>query len=201
MRYAGPKTRLARRIGEALRDKDAKILLKRNYPPGMHGDSRSRKSEYGIQLSAKQKAKWIYGVVERQFRKYVQTASANKGMTDDILLKLLESRLDNVVYRLGFATSRAQARQLVGHGFFLVNGKKVKTPSLSLRVGDEVSINPIKRDSKYVERLVPALKEVKPQDWLKLDAKELSGRMLSDPTYDLTGSTIEPDLIIENYSR
>lgn len=201
MRNTGPKTRYARRIGEPLRDKDAKIFTKRNYPPGMHGQSRRRKSEYGRQLAEKQKAKWIYGLTERQFRRYAAAAARKKGMTGELLLAALEFRLDNVVYRLGFAQSRAQARQIVGHRFITVNGKRVNIPSYKVSIGDEVAVAESKKKSKYVERLLPQIKVYSPQDWLSVDVKQLTGRILTKPTYDNTGSTIQPQLIVEHYSR
>ncbi|MDP3741498.1 MAG: 30S ribosomal protein S4 [bacterium] len=201
MRNTGPKTRLARRIGEPLRDKDVKFLVKRNYPPGMHGQRRSRKSEYGIQLSEKQKAKWTYDVSEKQFRNYVEAATRERGVTGLALLELLELRLDNVVYRLGFAPSRAAARQLVSHGFVTVNGKKVNVPSYHVKIGDEIGINKNKQASKYIQRLMLTLKEHKPQDWVSLQAQALLGKVLSAPTRENTGSTVQMELIIEHYSR
>lgn len=201
MRNTGPKTRLARRQGEALRDKDAKYLTKRNYPPGMHGQSRRRKSEYGQQLSEKQKAKWIYGVTERQFRRYADEAARKKGMTGELLLAALELRLDNIVYRLGFAASRPQARQIVGHGFIAVNGKRVNIPSYHVSIGDEITLQESKKNSKYVERLNQLIKDYQTQDWLQLEAKNLKGKIISKPTYDNTGATIHPQPIIEYYSR
>ncbi len=201
MRNTGPKTRKARRVGEPLRDKDAKYLVKRNYPPGMHGQGRSRLSEFAIHHREKQKAKWIYDVTERQFSKYVRAASRKKALTGDTLLQFLESRLDNVVYRLGFAVSRSQARQIVGHGFIQVNGKKVNIPSYQVEPGSQIAINPAKQGSKYLERLAPALREFKTQDWLLLDAKNYSGKMMSAPTPASTGSTIQMDLIVEHYNR
>lgn len=201
MRRTGPKTRLARRIGEALRDKDAKYLVKRNYPPGMHGQNRVRKSEYGKQLAEKQKAKWMYDVSEKQFRRYAEAASRKKEVTGRALLETLELRLDNVVYRLGFAASRAQARQIVGHGFITVGAKKVNIPSYRVKVGDEIGINPVKANSKYIQHLVLPLKEHKPLQWLSLNSKELKGKILSLPTPENTSSTIQMELIIEHYSR
>ena len=201
MRKTGPKTRLARRIGQALRDKDAKYLVKRNYPPGMHGQSRRRLSEFGVHHFAKQKAKWIYGIAEKQFRRYMEVASRKKEMTGDVLLNLLELRLDNVVYRLGFATSRAQARQLVNHNFFTVNGKKVGIPSYQVSVGDEIAVAENKKQSKYIQHLMPAIKEAKPQEWLRLDSNSLSGKLLARPTEENTGSILEMDLIVEHYNR
>lgn len=201
MRNTGPKTRLARRAGEALRDKDVKILTKRNFPPGQHGQGRRRKSEYGVQLSEKQKAKWIYGVAERQFRRYVSSAARKKGMTGELLLGFLEMRLDNVVNRLGLGSSRAQARQITSHGFITVNGKRVNIPSYQVSVGDTIGIAEGKKNSKYVERLSALIKGFKPQEWLDLDSKNLTGKVLSRPTLLNTGSTIRTELIVEHYSR
>lgn len=201
MRRIGPKTRLARRLGEVLRDKDAKYLVKRNYPPGMHGQSRRRRSEYGVQLAAKQKAKWTYLINERQFRRYVDRSTRKKTLTSAALLEFLELRLDNVVYRLGFSASRAQGRQLVSHGFVTVNGKRVNVPSYQVAIGDTLGIHPGKVNSKYVQNLKLASKEFKPQDWLSVDHQNLTGKVLSSPTPDNTGSTIQMDLIIEHYSR
>lgn len=201
MRNIGPKTRKARRIGEPLRDKDAKYLVKRNYPPGMHGQSRSRLSEFAIHHREKQKAKWIYDLSERQFSKYVSAASRKKAVTGDMLLRTLESRLDNVVYRLGFGTSRPQARQLVSHGFITVNEKKVNIPSFQVATGSQIAIAPSKRASKYTERLAAVLKEFKPQEWLSLDAKNYSGKVMSAPSPSNTQSTIQMDLIVEHYNR
>lgn len=201
MRHTGPKTRLARRIGQALRDKDAKYLVKRNYPPGMHGQSRSRPSEFAIHHWEKQKAKWTYLVTERQFARYVRDASRKKGMTGDLLLQYLELRLDNVVYRLGFATSRSQARQITSHGFITVNGKRVNIPSFHVSPGDMIAVAEGKRGSKYIERLIPIIKEHKPQEWLALDAKSLSGKVMSRPTAELVGLTLAMDLIVEHYNR
>lgn len=201
MRHTGPKTKLARRIGEPLRDKDAKYLVKRNYPPGMHGQSRRRISEFGQQLAEKQKARWIYQISERQFARYAQAAARNPAVTGDALLRLLETRLDNVVYRLGFASSRAQARQLTSHGFVTVNGKKAAIPSYQVKVGDQIAVSESKRNSKYIEQVLPRIKEHKPQEWLQLDAKNLTGRILSHPTADNTGSTLRMELVIEHYSR
>lgn len=201
MRITGPKTRLARRAGEALREKDAKYLQKRNYPPGAHGQSRRRISEYGEHLLEKQKAKWIYGVAERQFRTYATAARRKKEQTGTALLEFLELRLDNVVYRLGFGSSRAGARQLVSHGFITVNGKRVDIPSYRVSVGDTVAVAESKKTSKLVQQMAPRLKEHKPLEWLDLSAAALSGKVLSRPTADNAGSTLRMALIIEHYSR
>jgi small subunit ribosomal protein S4 len=201
MRYTGPKTKRARRLGESLRDQDAKHLVKRNYPPGMHGQSRTRLSEFAVHHREKQKAKWIYEIQEKQFRRYVDQAARKKGMTGNVLLQSLEYRLDNVVYRLGFAASRSQARQLVNHGFFTVNGKKVDIPSYQTKVGDMIAVAPGKADSKYMERQKAILKDFKTQEWLSLDASALSGKILGAPTADNTGSTLQMELIVEHYNK
>jgi small subunit ribosomal protein S4 len=201
MRNIGPKTRLARRIGQALRDKDTKYLVKRNYPPGMHGQARRRLSEYAVSMLEKQKAKWTYDVSERQFRRYVAESIRKKQLTSHLLFKLLELRLDNVVYRLGFAPSRAAARQLVSHGFINVNSKKVNCPSYQVRAGDEISVVENKKNTNYVKELSTRLKNYKTLEWLSLDAAALKGKVLSLPTLENTGSTLQMDLIIEHYSR
>lgn len=201
MRITGAKTRLARRVGEALREKDVKYLQKRGYPPGMHGQERRRLSEYGEQLLEKQKAKWIYGVAERQFRTYVSAARRKKEQTGTALLEFLELRLDNVVYRLGFGASRAAARQLVSHGFITVNGKRVNIPSYRVGVGDAVAVAESKKPSKLVQQMAPRLKDYKPLEWLDLSVAALSGKVLSRPTADNTGGTLRMALIIEHYSR
>ncbi len=185
----------------AITNKDAKALLKRNYAPGQHGQSRSRVSEYGTQLREKQKAKWTYGILERQFRKYFEEASKKKGITGNALLQILELRLDNVVYRLGFAETRAQARQLVSQGFFDVNGKKVNIPSYRTKVGEVVSVRENKRKSKYIDGLRQKLKNIKTQEWLQLSEEQLSGKVLSVPTPEQIENRINTQLIVELYSR
>ena len=202
MRYTGPKVRKARRLGMAFTAKDARILQRRSYAPGQHGQGRrSRLSEYGMQLQEKQKAKINYGVMERQFLRYFEQAHNQPGVTGDNLLKLLELRLDNVVYRLGFAETRAQARQLVNHGFFEVNGKKVDIPSFALRPGDTVGVRPSKQASKYMATQKEKLKGATIQDWLELKAQDLSGKVLSAPTPEQIQNLINTQLIVEHYSR
>jgi small subunit ribosomal protein S4 len=201
MRYTGPKAKKARRLGMAFTAKDVKILQKRNFAPGVHGQNRVRLSEYGTQLREKQKAKISYGVMERQFEIYFKKALKQTGVTGDNLLKMLESRLDNTVFRLGFAETRAQARQLVNHGFFQVNGKKVDIASYQTKVGDVIAIRPGKQKKAYVEKLREKMKNVKPLDWLQLNANELSGKVLSAPEVDSLGSEINTQLIVEHYSR
>ncbi len=181
--------------------KDAKILQKRGYPPGQHGQGRSRLSEYGLQLREKQKAKINYGVQERQFFRYFEKARKQAGVTGDNLLKLLETRLDNVVFRLGFAETRAQARQLVNHGFFEVNGKRVDIPSFAVKPGDVVKVRANKAASKYMQTQKEKLKGHQPQEWVELNVAELSGKVLSIPTPEQVQNLIDTQLIVEHYSR
>ncbi len=201
MRYTGPKVKKARRFGLAFTTKDAKVMQKRAYAPGQHGQARSRPSEFGLQLREKQKAKINYGVLEKQFRRIFAKAMNQPGITGDNLLKLLELRLDNVVYRLGFAESRAQARQLVNHGFFEVNGKKVDIPSFNLRPGDMIKVRPTKQKSKYMAGMKEKLAHAKVQEWLELMAKDFSGKVLSAPTPEQISNQINTQLIVEHYSR
>ncbi len=200
-RYTGPKVKKARSFGEAITAKDAKALMKRNYGPGQHGQSKGRVSEYGTQLKEKQKAKWTYGILEKQFRKYFAEASKKKGITGDALLQILESRLDNIVYRLGFGETRAQARQIVSHGFITVNGKNVNIPSYLTKVGDIIAIAESKRKSKYVELLKQKLKNVKTQEWVSTNEDQLNGKVLSVPTSEQIENRINTQLIVELYSR
>ena len=200
-RYTGPKIKLSRKFGAALTPKADKYLAKRNYRPGMHGQNPQRISEFGLQLREKQKAKAIYGIMERQFRRYYEKASKKVGVTGDALLQMLEPRLDNVVYRLGFAQTRPQARQLVNHGFFKVNGKKVNIPSLALKVGDEISIAENKQNSQYLKILTPVLVNAKVVEWLSLDTKNFSGKVLSNPSREQMENLINTQLIVEHYSR
>lgn len=201
MRYTGPKVKRARRLGFAFTDKDAKILQKRNFAPGQHGQSRVRISEYGTQLREKQKAKINYGVTERQFLRYFEKAQKGAGVTGDRLLELLELRLDNIAFRLGFAATRAQARQLVNHGFFEVNGKKVDIPSYATRPGDVITVRENKKNSKYMQTQKEILKNFKSQDWVELKAADFSGKVLSAPTPEQIGNLIDTQLIVEHYSR
>jgi small subunit ribosomal protein S4 len=202
MRYTGPKVKKARRLGMAFTAKDARILQKRAYAPGQHGQGRrARQSEYGLQLQEKQKAKFNYGVMERQFLRYFNKALKQPGVTGDNLLKLLEMRLDNVIYRLGFAETRAQARQLVNHGFFEVNGKKVDIPSFAMKPGDTVKVREGKQASKYMQMQKEKLKAAGTQEWLELRADDFSGKVLSEPTPEQIENQIDTRLIVEHYSR
>lgn len=200
-RYTGPKIRLSRKFGQALTPKAEKYLAKRNYRPGQHGQNPQRVSEFGMQLREKQKAKAVYGILEKQFRRYYEKASKKGGVTGDALMQMLELRLDNVVFRLGFATTRPQARQLVNHGFFQVNGKKVNIPSYAVRVGDEIAVGETKKNSQYMKNLGPVLANAKPAEWVSLDAKNLSGKVLSVPSRDQLDQSINTQLIVEHYSR
>lgn len=201
MRYTGPKVKKARRLGMAFTAKDAKMLARRSTPPGQHGQGKSRLSEFGVQLREKQRAKVMYGIMERQFRNYFAKASGQAGVTGNNLLKLLELRLDNVVYRLGFAETRAQARQLVSHGFFQVNGKKVNIPSYQVRPGDAVAVRDARKESKYMQMCREKMKGYHSQDWLDLNSKDLSGKVLSAPSPEQIENLINTQLIVEHYSR
>ena len=206
-RYIGPVCRQCRREGMKLFLKGDRCytekcaIEKRNTPPGQHGRARKQKmAGYGIQLREKQKVKRIYGVLEDQFRRYFESADRIKGITGETLLQLLERRLDNAVYRLGFATSRAQGRQLVRHGHFLVNGRKVDIPSYSLKQGDVVSIRP---GSQKNQSILHAIEEVKGRGvpaWLSLDA-EMGGRVVSMPTREQINLPVQEQLIVELYSK
>ncbi|MBI5530889.1 MAG: 30S ribosomal protein S4 [Candidatus Doudnabacteria bacterium] len=201
MRYTGPKAKKARRLGMAFTAKDAKILQKRNFAPGQHGQNRVRLSEYGLQLREKQKAKISYGVLEKQFENYFKKALKQAGVTGDNLLKMLETRLDNIVYRMGFAETRAQARQLVNHGFFEVNGKKVDIPSYQVKVGDTVAIRAVKQKKAYLDKIKDKLKAFQSLDWIQVNPSSFSGKVLSSPVVDSLGTQINTQLIVEHYSR
>jgi small subunit ribosomal protein S4 len=177
-------------------------IEKRNLPPGQHGKARKAKMlGYGLQLREKQKVKRTYGVLENQFRRYFEAADRQRGITGETLLQLLERRLDNAVYRLGLATSRPQARQLVKHGHFLVNGKKVDIPSYQLRQGDVVTL---RQASEKNPAILHALEEVKGRgvpEWLALDAAAPSGRVVSLPTREQINLPVQEQLIVELYSK
>jgi small subunit ribosomal protein S4 len=175
-------------------------IEKRNFPPGQHGKTRKQKMQgYGVQLREKQKVKRIYGVLEDQFRRYFESADRTRGITGETLLQLLERRFDNVIYRLGLATSRAQARQLVRHGHFQVNGKKVDIPSYSLRSGDVVTIRPT---SQKAPTILHAIEEVKGRGipaWLSFDGA--AGKVVSLPTREQINLPVQEQLIVELYSK
>ena len=201
-RYTGPKDKLSRRFGVALFG-PTKALEHKNYPPGMHGPKGSRRkhSDYSLALAEKQKLRFQYGVLERQFRRYFQTALTRRGVTGEILLQLLETRLDNVVFRLGFASSRSAARQLVCHGHVLVNGRKVDVSSYNVRPGDTVSIKE-KASSRTLATRNLELTQITPvADWLTVDKDAFSGKLTRIPTRDEIQPIVNEQLIVELYSR
>jgi len=203
-RKIGPKFRNSRRIGQPLyfSAKEAKVLQRRPYAPGQHGqDTGRRLSGYGLQLREKQKAKLIYGLLERQFRKLFEETLQMTGDTGELLLQTLERRLDNVIYRLGFAGTRAQARQLVTHGHINVNGRVVNIPSFRVRVNDVININPASQSKKYFEPVKKSIINQAVKPWLQLDKDKLEGKVIALPTRADVEMQIEPQLIVEFYSR
>lgn len=199
-RYTGPKSKIARKFGEAIYGED-KVLVKKNYPPGQHGANRRRKtSEYGVQLREKQKAKYTYGVLERQFRNLFEEAARTKGITGEVLLQLLESRLDNVVYRLGIAPTRPSARQLVLHKHITVNGKVVNIASYRVKPGDVIGV---REKSKSLEVIADALAGFNHSKypWIEWDESAKAGRFLHVPTREDIPETIKEQLIVELYSK
>jgi small subunit ribosomal protein S4 len=207
-RYIGPVCRLCRREGMKLFLKgercytDKCAIEKRNLPPGQHGKLRKAKLVgYGLQLREKQKVKRIYGVLENQFRRYFESAARHRGVTGVMLLQALETRLDNVVYRLGFATSRPQARQLVRHGHFLINGKKVDIPSYAVKMGDEVRVRESSAKSAVVAHAIDEVKGRGVPEWLQVDAASTLGRVLSIPTREQINLPVQEQLIVELYSK
>jgi len=200
-RYIGPKTKIARKFREPIYGPD-KYLDRRNYGPGMHGQNRRRgkQSEYALQLQEKQKAKYTYGILERQFRNTFKKASRKGGVTGTILLQMIESRLDNVVYRLGIAPTRAAARQLVSHKHILVNGENVNIPSYMLKPGDIVGV---RERSKSLEVITNALAVRQPAkySWLEWDESLMSGKFLNYPEREEIPENIKEQLIVELYSK
>ena len=207
-RYIGPVCRLCRREGMKLFLKGERCytvkcaIEKRNFVPGQHGRTRKAKIVgYGVQLREKQKVKRIYGVLENQFRRYFESAARHRGVTGVMLLQALETRLDNVVYRLGFATSRPQARQLVRHGHFLINGKKVDIPSYAVKMGDEVRVREASAKSAVVAHAIDEVKGRGVPEWLQVDAASTLGRVLSIPTREQINLPVQEQLIVELYSK
>ncbi|MGI6311872.1 MAG: 30S ribosomal protein S4 [Bacteroidales bacterium] len=200
-RYTGPKSRIARKFGEPIFGPD-KHLDRKNFPPGQHGMNKRRKktSEYGIQLKEKQKAKYTYGVLERQFHKTFDKAQRAKGVTGEVLLQLLESRLDNVVYRLGIAPTRAAARQLVSHRHITVNGQVVNVPSYQLKPGDIVGV---RAKSKSLETIVDSLttRKYSKLPWLEWDDAQMAGKFMTVPERSDIPENIREQLIVELYSK
>ena len=199
-RYIGPKSRIARRFGEAIFGPD-KVLDKRNYAPGQHGVNRRKKmSEYGTQLAEKQKAKYTYGVLERQFRLLFAKASRIKGITGEILLQLLESRLDNIVYRLGIAPTRAAARQLVSHRHITVDGKVVNIPSYDVKPGQVVAVREKSKSLEVIATSLDGFNHSK-YSWLEWNEAEKAGKYLNIPQREDIPENIKEQLIVELYSK
>ena len=200
-RYRGPKSKIARKFGEPIFGPD-KVFEHKNYPPGMHGMSARRRkvSEYGLQLKEKQKAKYTYGILERQFRNLFEKASSAKGITGEVLLQLLESRLDNVVFRLGIAKSRAAARQFVTHKHIVVNEKVVSIPSYQVKPGDIVGV---REKSKAMEEITDSLHSNRSSryEWLEWDGDKMAGKFLNLPEREEIPENITEQLIVELYSK
>jgi len=199
-RYIGPKTKIARKFGEAIYGED-KYFDRRKYAPGQHGSSKRRKnvSDYGVQLKEKQKAKYIYGLLERQFRNLFEKADRKSGVTGEILLQFLESRLDNVVYRMGIGKTRTQARQFVGHKHILVNGDVVNIPSYHVRPGDVIEV---RERSKSMEPIQSAIASANNDfSWIQFDSNAMKGTFLEIPARDLIPENINEQLIVELYSK
>jgi len=206
-RYRGPVSRLCRREGMKLYLKGAKCYTKkcpferRPNPPGQHGVRRRKVSEYGVQLREKQKMRRIYSVHERQFKRYFETAERRPGVTGENLLRLLETRLDNVVFRMGFATSRAQARQLVAHGHFAINGRTTTIPSHQVSEGDKVEVRETSRKSEYFKTARETMRGAQRPDWLSVDGDQLAGSVTALPRRDQMPLELNEQLVVEYYSR
>ena len=200
-RYRGPKSKIARKFGEPIFGPD-KVFEHKNYPPGMHGlnSKRRKKSEYGLQLKEKQKAKYTYGLLEKQFRGLFKKAQAAKGVTGEVLLQLLESRLDNVVFRMGIAKSRAAARQFVTHKHITVNGNLVNIPSYMVKPGDIVGV---REKSKSMEEITDSLhsRRSAQYEWLEWDGEIMAGKFLNRPEREEIPENIKEQLIVELYSK
>ena len=206
-RYKDEQCRICRREGQKLFLKGSRCysdkcsVSRRNYAPGQHGQKRAKLSEYGTQLREKQKTKSYYGVGEKQFRKYFKMASNKKGITGEVLLQILESRLDNVVYRLGYGSSRAQARQLVNHGHFEVNGKKVDIASYLVKPGDVISVREIRKDNKTIKANVEENAARPVPAWLEKDIENLSGKVITLASREDVDLPVKEHLIVELYSK
>ncbi|MBR4107162.1 MAG: 30S ribosomal protein S4 [Akkermansia sp.] len=201
-RYTGPTAKISRRFGVELFGA-SKAFARRPFPPGQHGAraGRKKKSDYGIMLAEKQKLRFMYGVLEGQFRKYYEEASRRRGVTGDILLQLLELRLDNIIYRLNFATTRAAARQMVSHGHVQVNGKKVNIPSYSCKPGDVITVAAKARSQALANRFVELAASATTPDWLEVDSAKLSGKVQRIPSVEEIAPIVNVQLIVELYSR
>ena len=201
-RYTGPKTKISRRFGVALFG-PSKALERKNYGPGMHGPkgSRRKQSDYALALAEKQKLRYQYGVLERQFRRYFSIASTRRGVTGEILLQLLETRLDNVIYRLGFANSRSAARQLVSHGHVQVNGRKVDVSSFNVKAGDAITIKDKPQSRRLAAKNLELTQITPVPDWLTVDKDQFSGKVSRIPSRDEIAPIVNEQLIVELYSR
>ena len=199
-RYTGPRTKVSRRSRQLLDENKAKYFDRRPYPPGDHGRGRIRESQYLVQLREKQKLRHIYGVLEKQFRRYYKEANRRKEITGTALLQILESRLDNVVYRSGLARTRPQARQLVNHGHFLVNGKKVDIPSYQVRVGDVVSIKERSKETFSVQHAIDTIDRSAPE-WLDVNVENRVATVTLVPSREQIDTEIKEQLIVELYSK
>ena len=199
-RYTGPKSRIARKFKEPIFGPD-KALEKKNYPPGMHGlaKKRAKQSEYAVQLMEKQKAKYTYGILERQFAVIFDRAARKKGITGEVLLQLLESRLDNVVYRMGLAASRMGARQLVGHRHITVNGNLINIPSYTVKPGDEVAVRERSKSHEAIVSAVSGSSTV--YSWIEFDKSVLKGKYINIPERAQIPENIKEQLIVELYSK
>ncbi len=204
-RYRGPIGKVSRRLGIGITEKGQRILEKRPFPPGQHGPSARRRqvSDYGLQMLEKQKARYMYGVLEKQFRHTFEKAQRFPGETGVYLFVLLERRLDNVVYRMGLAATRAQARQLVSHGHIMVNGRKTNIASYTVRVGEKISVRPESRRRNYFKNLIDSgdLNKHKVPDWLRLDVAEMAAEVVAMPRREDAEQGINEQLIVEFYSR
>ena len=199
-RYTGPKSRIARRFGEAIFGPD-KVLSKRNFPPGQHGNNRRKKtSEYGVMLAEKQKAKYTYGVLEKQFRNMFEKAARTSGITGEILLQNLECRLDNVVYRLGIAPTRAAARQLVGHKHIIVDGEVVNIPSYAVKPGQIIGVREKSKSLEVIANALAGFNHSK-YPWIEWDENTKSGKLLHKPERVDIPENIKEQLIVELYSK
>lgn len=200
-RYLGSKHRLCRRVGERLCTTDKCPTVRRNYPPGVHGPTgKSRLTSFGIQLREKQKAKWIYGLLERQFRGYFQKAKKIKGDTGQLLGEYLEMRLDNIVYRIGWAKTRRQARQIVKHGLIEVNGKKLDIPSYIAKPNDVIMVKKAAQDKAYFKSILSNLEKHELPSWLNSQG-QLTGKVLNAPPEEELRQNFDAKLIVEFYSR
>jgi small subunit ribosomal protein S4 len=203
-RYRGPVGKVSRRLGFGITEKGERILQKRSYAPGMHGPNARQKkvSDYGIRLAEKQKAKYIYGLLEKQFRRTFEFAKKEPGETGVALFSLLERRLDNVVYRLGYGKTRAQARQLVSHGHFTVNGRKTDIPSMTVKVGDVIAVRAESRKASYFKALAEGSDLTRRgPGWLSVSGGEMTATVLSVPRREDAEQGINEQLIVEYYSR